>query len=76
MRTKKPICTYKDFFLRIEKPITASCTNISLNFPSGLIFLDYNEFKRLAKYRKLIFLGIHPDDNNIRCYQFKKDIFN
>ena len=76
MRTKKPICTYKDFFLRIEKPITASCTNISLNFPSGLIFLDYDEFKRLAKYRKLIFLGIHPDGNNIRCYQFKKDIFN
>ena len=76
MRTKKPICTYKDFFLRIEKPITASCTNISLNFPSGLIFLDYDEFKRLAKYRKLIFLGIHPDNNNIRCYQFKKDIFN
>ena len=76
MKTKKQICTYKDFFLRIEKPITASCTNISLNFPSGLIFLDYNEFTRLAKYRKLIFLGMHPDDHNIRCYQFKKDIFN
>jgi hypothetical protein len=75
MKTKKPICTSKDFFLQIKKP-AASCTNISLNFPSGLIFLDYDEFTRLAKYRKLIFIGMHPDDNNTRCYQFKKDIFN
>ena len=76
MKTKKPICTYKDFFLQITKPIPGNCTNISLNFPYGLIFLDYHEFIRLAKFRKLTFIGNHPDDDKIKCYQFKRDFFN
>ena len=76
MKTKKPIFTYKNFFIQIKKPIKSSCINIAINCPSGLIFLDYDEFTRLAKYRKLIFIGMHPYDNNTICYQFKKDIFN
>jgi hypothetical protein len=73
----RKIVPYKQFYIRVGKP-AKGYTNISLNFPNGLVFLDYDEFTRLAKNRKLIFIGYDPDlyPIKIRCYKFKRNLYN
>lgn len=72
----KKIVPYKQFYLRVGKP-AKGYTNISLNFPNGLVFLDYDEFTRLANHRKLIFIGYDPGYNKeVRCYKFKRNLYN
>jgi len=72
----RKIIPHKQFYLRVTKP-AKGFTNISLNFPNGLVFLDYNEFTRIANYRKLIFIGYAPGyDKDIRCYKFKRNLYN
>ena len=71
----KKIIPYKQFYLRVGKP-AKGYTNISLNFPNGLVFLDYDEFIRLAKNRKLIFIGYGTTDKEFRCYKFKRNLYN
>ena len=72
----KKIIPHKQFYLRVEKP-AKGYTNISFNFPNGLVFLDYNEFTRLSNDRKLIFIGYDPGyHKNIKCYKFKRNLYN
>ena len=72
----RKILPHKQFYLRVGKP-AKGYTNISLNFPNGLVFLDYDEFKRLANNRKLIFIGYDATyDKEFRCYKFKRNLYN
>lgn len=72
----KKIIPHKQFYLRVTKP-AKGFSHISLNFPNGLVFLDYEEFTRLANYRKIIFIGYLPDyGKEIRCYKFKRNLYN
>lgn len=72
----KKIIPHEQFYLRIANK-GQGCTDISLNFPNGLVFLDYDEFRRLANHRKLIFIGYDPAYNKeVRCYKFKRNLYN